>query len=101
MFLASALVAEPLRAASSTAPADAEKEPWRAPLVPNRSEWLKTSEHDKSIDFEIRPLASRTLGTVAVVRRQPNRRARAGNGLDRGDGFTRSTSQPRTAKPGY
>ncbi|HVQ30588.1 MAG TPA: hypothetical protein VMV21_13455 [Vicinamibacteria bacterium] len=100
MFLASALVAEPLRAASSTAPADAEKEPLRAPLVLNRSDCLKTSKHDKSIDFEIRALARRTLGTLAVVRRQPNRRTGAGNGLDRGDELTRSTS-PRAAKPGY
>ena len=100
MFLGSALVAGLRQAALKTAPSTPRGS--RAePLVLNRGAWLKTSEHNKSIGLEIRPLASRTLGSVAVVRRQPNRSAGAGNGLDRGDEFTRSTSQPRTAKPGY
>src|SRR4026209_649673 len=101
MFLASALMAVLLQAASSTAPVDPEKEPFqtletnlsgaiqaknvaalaqllakdfasmaflegRAPVVLSRSEWLKTSEHYTLIGFEIRNLAARVFGNLAV-----------------------------------
>ena len=122
MFLASALVAVLLQAASSTAPVDPEKEPFqtletklsgaiqaknvaaldellakdfgfmaflegRAPVVLSRSEWLKTSEHYALIGFEIRNLAARVFGNVAVVRLQPYRLAVAGTSLDRSGEF--------------
>jgi len=122
MFLASALVAVLLQAASSTAPVDPEKEPFqtletklsgaiqaknvaaldellakdfafmaflegRAPVVLSRSEWLKTSEHYALIGFEIRNLAARIFGNVAVVRLQPYRLAVAGNSLGRSGEF--------------
>lgn len=121
MFLASALIAALLQAASST-PVDPEKEPFqtletkisgaiqaknvaaleellakdfafmaflegRAPVVLSRSEWLKTSEHYALIGFEIRNLAARTFGNVAVVRLQPYRLAVAGNSLGRSGEF--------------
>jgi hypothetical protein len=122
MFLASALIAVLLQAASSTAPVDPEKEPFqtletklsgaiqaknvaaldellakdfgfmaflegRAPVVLSRSEWLKTSEHYALIGFEIRNLAARVFGNVAVVRLQPYRLAVAGNSLGRSGEF--------------
>jgi hypothetical protein len=122
MFLASALVAALLQAASSSAPVDPEKEPFqtlearlsgaiqaknvaaldellakdfgfmaflegRAPVVLSRSEWLKTSEHYALIGFEIRNLAARVFGNVAVVRLQPYRMAVAGTSLDRSGEF--------------
>ena len=59
----------------------------RAPLVLNRSEWLKTSEHYTLTGFEIRELAARVFGTVAVVRLQPRRTAIAGTSLDRSGEF--------------
>jgi hypothetical protein len=122
MFLASALIAVLLQAASSTAPVDPEKEPFqtletklsgaiqaknvaaldellakdfgfmaflegRALVVLSRSEWLKTSEHYALIGFEIRNLAARTFGNVAVVRLQPYRLAVAGDKLGRSGEF--------------
>jgi ketosteroid isomerase-like protein len=59
----------------------------RAPEVLNRSEWLKTSEHYTLTGFEIRHLAARVFGNVAVVRLQPNRKATAGTSLDRSGEF--------------
>jgi hypothetical protein len=122
MFLAPALVAVLLQAASSTAPVDPEKEPFqtletrvsgailakntaaldellakdfafmaflqgRAPVVLNRSEWLKTSGNYTLIGFEIRQLAARVFGNVAVVRLQPYRMAVAGTTVDRSGEF--------------
>jgi ketosteroid isomerase-like protein len=121
MFLASALVAALLQAAS-TGPVDPEKEPFqtletkisgaiqakdlaaldellakdfafmaflegRAPVVLSRSEWLKTSEHYALIGFEVRNLAARVFGNVAVVRLQPYRLAVAGDSLGRSGEF--------------
>ena len=40
----------------------------RPPLVLNRQEWLKTSEHYHLLGFAIRHLAVRVFGNVAVVR---------------------------------
>jgi len=59
----------------------------RAPVVLSRSEWLKTSEHYALIGFEIRNLAARVFGNVAVVRLQPYRLAVAGNSLGRSGEF--------------
>jgi ketosteroid isomerase-like protein len=59
----------------------------RAPLVLNRGEWLKTSEHYALVGFEIRHLAARVFGKVAVVRLQPYRTAVAGASLDRSGEF--------------
>jgi ketosteroid isomerase-like protein len=59
----------------------------RAPEVMNRSEWLKTSEHYTLTGFEIRHLAARVFGNVAVVRLQPDRKATAGTSLDRSGEF--------------
>ena len=59
----------------------------RPPIVMNRSEWLKTSEHYTLTGFEIRHLAARVFGQVAVVRLQPNRTATAGTSLDRSGEF--------------
>ena len=60
----------------------------RAPQVLNRSEWLKTSELYTLTGFEIRFLAARVFGNVAVVRLQPNRTASAGTGgIDRSGEF--------------
>ena len=122
MFLAPALVAVLLQAASSTAPVDPANEPFqtletklsgaiqaknvaaldellakdfgfmaflegRAPVVLSRSEWLKTSEHYALIGFEIRHLAARVFGNVAVVRLQPYRLAVAGDSLGRSGEF--------------
>ena len=131
MFLASALVAALLQAASSTAPVDPEKEPFqtletklsgaiqaknvaaldellakdfafmaflegRAPLVLNRNEWLKTSEHyalDRFRDPQSRGARLRQRGgrpPAAVPpgrgRRQsrPQRRVRRRRRVDQG-----------------
>ena len=59
----------------------------RAPVVLSRSEWLKTSEHYALIGFEIRNLAARVFGNVAVVRLQPYRLAVAGDSLGRSGEF--------------
>jgi ketosteroid isomerase-like protein len=59
----------------------------RAPEVMNRGEWLKTSEHYTLSAFEIRHLAARVFGNVAVVRLQPTRKATAGASLDRSGEF--------------
>ncbi len=59
----------------------------RAPLVLNRSEWLKTYTHYTLVGFEIRHLAARVFGNVAVVRLQPYRTAVAGTTLDRSGEF--------------
>jgi hypothetical protein len=59
----------------------------RAPVVMSRSEWLKTSEHYALIGFEIRNLAARVFGNVAVVRLQPYRLAVAGTSLGRSGEF--------------
>ena len=59
----------------------------RAPLVLNRGEWLKTSAHYTLIGFEIRNLAARVFGNVAVVRLQPYRTAVAGATRDRSGEF--------------
>ena len=59
----------------------------RAPLVLNRGEWLKTSEHYALVGFEIRHLAARVFGNVAVVRLQPYRMAVAGTSVDRSGEF--------------
>ncbi len=59
----------------------------RAPVVLNRGEWLKTSEHYALVGFEIRHLAARVFGNVAVVRLQPYRIAVAGTTLDRSGEF--------------
>jgi ketosteroid isomerase-like protein len=59
----------------------------RAPLVLNRGEWLRTSEHYALTGFEIRHLAARVFGNVAVVRLQPSRVAVAGTSLDRSGEF--------------
>jgi ketosteroid isomerase-like protein len=59
----------------------------RAPLVLSRGEWLKTSEHYSLIGFEIRHVASRVFGNVAVVRLQPYRMAVAGTSVDRSGEF--------------
>ena len=59
----------------------------KAPEVMNRHEWLKTSEHYTLTGFEIRHLAARVFGDVAVVRLQPNRKATAGASLDRSGEF--------------
>ena len=58
-----------------------------APLVLNRQEWLKTSEHYTLLGFAIRHLAARQFGNVAVVRLQPYRHAVAGTTLDRSGEF--------------
>ena len=122
MFLAPALIAVLLQAASSTAPVDPANEPFqtletklsgaiqaknvaaldellakdfafmaflegRAPVVLSRSEWLKTSEHYTLIGFEIRNLAARVFGNLAVVRLQPYRLAVAGDSLGRSGEF--------------
>jgi ketosteroid isomerase-like protein len=59
----------------------------RAPVVLSRSEWLKTSEHYALVGFEIRNLAARVFGNVAVVRLQPYRLAVAGDSLGRSGEF--------------
>ena len=59
----------------------------RAPVVMSRSEWIKTSEHYALIGFEIRHLAARAFGNVAVVRLQPYRLAVAGDSLGRSGEF--------------
>lgn len=59
----------------------------RAPVVLNRGEWLKTSEHYALVGFEIRHLAARVFGNVAVVRLQPYRMAVAGTSVDRSGEF--------------
>lgn len=59
----------------------------RAPEVMNRHEWLATSEHYVLTGFEIRHLAARVFGKVAVVRLQPNRKATVGASLDRSGEF--------------
>jgi hypothetical protein len=60
----------------------------RAPEVLNRSEWLKTSDLYTLTGFEIRYLAARVFGDVAVVRLQPYRTAVAGtSGIDRSGEF--------------
>ena len=59
----------------------------RAPVVLSRSEWIKTSEHYALIGFEIRNLAARVFGNVAVVRLQPYRLAVAGDSLGRSGEF--------------
>lgn len=59
----------------------------RAPEVMNRNEWLKTSEHYTLTGFEIRHVAARVFGNVAVVRLQPHRTATAGTSLDRSGEF--------------
>ncbi len=59
----------------------------RAPLVLNRSEWLKTSGHYTLIGFEVRQLAARVFGNVAVVRLQPYSLAVAGTSVDRSGEF--------------
>jgi hypothetical protein len=59
----------------------------RAPQVMNRSEWMKTSEHYALTGFEIRHLAARVFGNVAVVRLQPSRKATAGTSLDHSGEF--------------
>ena len=59
----------------------------RAPVVMNRSEWLKTSEHYTLAGFEIRHLAARVFGNLAVVRLQPSRMATAGTSLDHSGEF--------------
>jgi ketosteroid isomerase-like protein len=50
----------------------------RAPDVMNRNEWLKTSDIYTLVGFEIRYLAARVFGNVAIVRLQPHRTAFAG-----------------------
>jgi uncharacterized protein DUF4440 len=59
----------------------------RAPVVLNRGEWLKTSGNYTLIGFEIRQLAARVFGNVAVVRLQPYRMAVAGATVDRSGEF--------------
>jgi len=59
----------------------------RAPLVLNRGEWLKTSDHYALVGFEIRHLAARVFGNVAVVRLQPYQVAVAGTTVDRSGEF--------------
>jgi ketosteroid isomerase-like protein len=59
----------------------------RAPEVMNRNEWLKTSGHYTLTDFEIRHLAARVFGNVAVVRLQPQRTATLGTSLERSGEF--------------
>jgi ketosteroid isomerase-like protein len=60
----------------------------RAPEVLNRSEWLKTSEMYTLIGFQIRYLAARVFGNVAIVRLQPYRTAAVGTaGVDRSGEF--------------
>ena len=60
----------------------------RAPEVMNRGEWLKTADIYTLIGFEIRYLAARVFGNVAVVRLQPYRTAVAGtSGIDRSGEF--------------
>ena len=72
----------------------------RAPLVLNRGEWLKTSEHYALTGFEIRHLAARVFGNVAVVRLQPNRTAVAGRASTAAASSPSSTSGPGTVTPG-
>jgi Domain of unknown function (DUF4440) len=60
----------------------------RAPEVMNRAEWLKTADLYTLVGFEIRYLAARVFGNVAVVRLQPYRTAVAGtNAIDRSGEF--------------
>lgn len=60
----------------------------RAPEVMNRSEWLKTADLYTLAGFEIRYLAARVFGNVAVVRLQPHRTATAGtSAIDRSGEF--------------
>lgn len=59
----------------------------RAPLVLNRHEWLQTAEHYTLSGFELRHLAVREFGNVAVVSLQPDRQATAGTSLDRSGEF--------------
>jgi len=59
----------------------------QAPAVMNRNEWLKTSEHYTLTGFEIRHVAARVFGNVAVVRLQPSRKAVVGTALDHSGEF--------------
>jgi hypothetical protein len=72
----------------------------RAPVVLSRSEWLKTSEHYALIGFEIRNLAARVFGNVAVVRLQPYRLAVAGTSLDRSGEFAVVDVWTKDGEPG-
>jgi len=59
----------------------------RAPEVLNRSEWLKAAGYYTLTGFEIRNLAARVFGNVAVVRLQPYQTASAGTSVDRSGEF--------------
>jgi hypothetical protein len=59
----------------------------RPPQVMSRGEWLKTSGHYTLTGFEIRHLAARVFGKVAVVRLQPIRTATVGATIDRSGEF--------------
>jgi uncharacterized protein DUF4440 len=60
----------------------------RAPEVMNRAEWLKMADLYTLVGFEIRYLAGRVFGNVAVVRLQPYRTAVAGtSAIDRSGEF--------------
>ena len=60
----------------------------RAPEVMNRAEWLKMADLYTLAGFEIRYLAGRVFGDVAVVRLQPHRTATVGtSGIDRSGEF--------------
>ena len=59
----------------------------RPPQVMSRGEWLKTSGHYTLTGFEIRHLAARVFGKVAVVRLQPIRTASVGAAVDHSGEF--------------
>ena len=72
----------------------------RAPLVLNRGEWLKTSEHYALTGFEIRHLAARASATWRSSACSPAARPWRGPASTAAASSPSSTSGPRRAMPG-